>query len=650
MTKLTRYLQKVFSANSALGTIKKFGSLAAGTPANATTPLEVQELANYEGGWPAAILGNNSPAIEDMNAVHYAMAYQIAYLMQKGVPEWHLEETYYIGDIVNVGGKLYISLTESNINNAIIDLANWKLIVSTPDKLNTIMSGATRSTSNQPQFITPNGAAASLIINGATKSLNLMIGGKPVEISTDLAVTGLTVGPSATETCLVNDADAADQNSTRLWGEYKAEKETIIVDAMGAQFQSFIGQFVICEIVGVTTEYMFAFVKSVTELTNIYRGWFTDSAGAPINRTAFFDNDVITVLSTAWVFVDDDGTSFDITYKTPIRSATEPSAPTSGLYWLNLITDQWSKGDGSNFNVVARHLIGIAGIDSANCIVARSFDFFANHSDQNNIELEINSTTIVRIKNQNSRISVFGEEFHFGFNKESWDITTDLADSSDMYNATEQATTEYFLYVKDTGGVAESDISPHYRPDLLGHFHPHNPWRCVGQLFNDSGNNIILVDEVRFNLNIKSKIIIFKHIESVGVTGGSSSISFATRTINTKEGDAEFGLVSSNQVRLISGRYIVKTQLQSHRANGAATKLKNITDTSDDIIGIPAYSPNATNVASTISHVDGELNKSDTKVYEYQQSSVDVAANGHGRAANKSVDEVYLVSIIEKVG
>jgi hypothetical protein len=124
---LTRYIQKIFASTSAADQIKKFGSLAAGAPANATTPAEVQELSNYLGGWPAAVLLNNSPALEDMNALQYLFSYQLAYLMQKGIAEWETGTTYYTGDIVrDSSGRIFISLADSNQGNAVTDQTKWK--------------------------------------------------------------------------------------------------------------------------------------------------------------------------------------------------------------------------------------------------------------------------------------------------------------------------------------------------------------------------------------------------------------------------------------------------------------------------------------------------------------------------------------------
>jgi hypothetical protein len=126
MARLTRVLQKIFGSTAGAAEIGVFGSLAAGSAATTTDPLVVQSLANYLEGWYGAVIGGNSPTIEDMNALHYLYAYQLAYLFENGVPEWDATTTYYTGDIVNEGGSLLKSLSNTNLNNdPASDVVNW---------------------------------------------------------------------------------------------------------------------------------------------------------------------------------------------------------------------------------------------------------------------------------------------------------------------------------------------------------------------------------------------------------------------------------------------------------------------------------------------------------------------------------------------
>lgn len=126
MAKITRKIAKIFGSSAGVNEIAEFGSLAAGLPVFTTDPTVIQSLSNYLEGWFAAVIGSNSPAIEDMNALFYLFAYQIAYLMQEGVAEYDATTTYYIGSLVSDGtGIVYVSQTNTNLGNALTDSTKW---------------------------------------------------------------------------------------------------------------------------------------------------------------------------------------------------------------------------------------------------------------------------------------------------------------------------------------------------------------------------------------------------------------------------------------------------------------------------------------------------------------------------------------------
>lgn len=125
MAKLERFLQKVFGVNAGPNQRGVFGSLAEGAPDYSTNPETIQSLGAYENGWYSAVMGNNSPAMQDRNSLDFLNSYQLAYLMQSGVPEWNSETTYYIGSKVNVDGEVYTSLVDDNLGNLIGDASKW---------------------------------------------------------------------------------------------------------------------------------------------------------------------------------------------------------------------------------------------------------------------------------------------------------------------------------------------------------------------------------------------------------------------------------------------------------------------------------------------------------------------------------------------
>lgn len=119
MAKILRKVMKVFGSTAGANQIAQFGSLANSTPNFTTDPTVIQALAQYVQGWFAAVVGSNSPAIEDMNALFYLYAYQLSYIMQQGVPEWDPDTTYYKGSIVQDGsGDQFLSTLDTNLNNA----------------------------------------------------------------------------------------------------------------------------------------------------------------------------------------------------------------------------------------------------------------------------------------------------------------------------------------------------------------------------------------------------------------------------------------------------------------------------------------------------------------------------------------------------
>jgi hypothetical protein len=126
MAKIVRKTAQVFGSTAGFQQLAQFGSLAAASPAYSTDPAVIQALSGWVEGWFGAILGGNSPAIEDMNSYCYVMAYQVAYLLQTAGGEWDSGTTYYKGSVVNDGtGKLYFSLVDTNLNNAVTSASFW---------------------------------------------------------------------------------------------------------------------------------------------------------------------------------------------------------------------------------------------------------------------------------------------------------------------------------------------------------------------------------------------------------------------------------------------------------------------------------------------------------------------------------------------
>lgn len=359
-----------------------------------------------------------------------------------------------------------------------------------------VISGRTRTTSNQPQFLDPAGAAggASVTVQGASTSLVYDVNGSTITLSSDIVKGSLTTAPNTNNTATVNDAAAADQASTRTWGEINGEKD-ITVTSVGSEIVSrdgLLSAFKIND--GTNDEYFIGIYDNTnTLIKECFRGFFYNSSGTPINRIAFANSDTITLMNLGYLFLDSDGATVDVTYNQPVYSFSSPGSPATGDYWYDLGNNLWKRYDGATFQIVTRTFIGYVVIDDTDCVAARSVEFDARYKPENDISLQIDTTEILRSVRRFAKVNVAGNEIQYNTSKVTWNMTTDIAAIPDSYSGSEGASTVYYAYITDEGDEKISDIEPYLRFDLSGWYHPHNPWLCVGIAFNDSSSDLVSV-------------------------------------------------------------------------------------------------------------------------------------------------------------
>ena len=513
---------------------------------------------------------------------------------------------------------------------------------------NRIVSGATRSSSNQPNYLTANGSALSLIINGDPTDLVFDVNGVAVTCNTDITVASLTAAPSTNNTCLVNMADAADQELTRYWGEQTNEfvaqtsqdatadplYKYITVDTMGSEISGLIGKFAAFKINnGSNDEYFLAYVKSATELTQCMRGCFLGNTGLPINRIKFANNDTITLMKLTWVFLTNDGTTADVSYQNPVWSFDEPGSPATGDYWMDLGASQWKRYSGSAFVTISRTLIGIAISDASNCVATRSMDFYYSYKDTNTISVERTSATNCQVNNTHGNIYVYSGNLDFKIYKPQWNITTDLASTAtnDSY-LSETASTYYYLYFKDTGDRVISDIGPIRRDDLLGEYHPNNPWRCVGLVFNNSSSNLEggVTDG---NDRIYPAVALVKDIKNYNQAGGTNVYNqvYTPRTLNTIMGESWFiSLSGTTGFTLIPGTYEISYASPMFRVGNSMSRLYDLTNTTEVVAGDSMYTENSHNGAISFGHAIITIESTTTYQVHYGANS-EKSGDGLGR-------------------
>ncbi len=127
MTSLARKLQKIF-ASSATSDVRAFGKLAAGgTIIYSQDPDVIQSLGAFLTGWKDAVVGNHSPSLQDFDSLLYLITYQLAYLTQRGMPQYLATQTYDVYDMCMdpAGTGIYVSQQTNNIGNALNNPTWW---------------------------------------------------------------------------------------------------------------------------------------------------------------------------------------------------------------------------------------------------------------------------------------------------------------------------------------------------------------------------------------------------------------------------------------------------------------------------------------------------------------------------------------------
>lgn len=142
MSKILRKTAKLFGVTAAANQMAQaFGDFANATPIRTDGPTAdptlIQSLAIWSDGWFDAVDGVNSPAIEDMNAAFLVMFWQVAYLLQTGVPEWDTNTVYFIGSIAQDGqGNSYSCIFDNagagQSGNALTNITFWKSLNRAP--------------------------------------------------------------------------------------------------------------------------------------------------------------------------------------------------------------------------------------------------------------------------------------------------------------------------------------------------------------------------------------------------------------------------------------------------------------------------------------------------------------------------------------
>lgn len=135
---------------------------------------------------------------------------------------------------------------------------------------------------------------------------------------------------------------------------------------------------------------------------------------------------------------------------------------------------------------------------------------------------------------------------------------------------------------------------------------------------------------------------ILKDIKTSGTAGGTfTSGAWQTRTLNTLEGDNSFVSLSSNQFTLSPGTYEIEAIAPGFVVGSHTAKLRNITDSSDTLIGSSMSAQTSYNGNNT-SNIYGVITITGSKTFEIQhRCQTTFGTSGFGTSSSFGVSEVY---------
>jgi hypothetical protein len=142
-----------------------------------------------------------------------------------------------------------------------------------------------------------------------------------------------------------------------------------------------------------------------------------------------------------------------------------------------------------------------------------------------------------------------------------------------------------------------------------------------------------------------------KDIKPSGTNGGAfTSGSWLTRTLNTNENLESWISLSANQFTLQPGTYEIYVTAPASGVDQHKAKLRNITDSSDVIIGSSEDARFSDNAQSS-SIIDGKFKITKPIIFEIQHQCIttQVSVIGFGQASGFGVNEVYTQVEITKV-
>jgi|GEM_PF-5717520 len=335
-----------------------------------------------------------------------------------------------------------------------------------------IVSG-TALASGYPNFLTFVSSTTTGRILGAATNLVLVVNNTSVTVTSNIDVTSLTLGPSASNTCLVNDATLTGQESSRLLGE---DGNPLTIGTVGSAITA-LDKTV--QVFQKGSEYFFAYIDASNN-----KLWPFKRGIAQTDRQTLSNGDTITMRQGNYIFLDVDGVTAYKTTIYPTFATTEPTSPSNNQWNFNTTSKHWERYSGSWSNMSA-HWLGTVICDSSAAVASDSNDFNLNWKSALAGSFEIMDADTLRVILK--RINVAGRDFYTN----DFGQTIQLSASGDRETGVaENPNTDYYVYADNNLKLRFSTIAPRFIDYRQGLYHPKQYWRYLGIVHNDSGSNL----------------------------------------------------------------------------------------------------------------------------------------------------------------
>lgn len=135
----------------------------------------------------------------------------------------------------------------------------------------------------------------------------------------------------------------------------------------------------------------------------------------------------------------------------------------------------------------------------------------------------------------------------------------------------------------------------------------------------------------------------FTDEKASGTAGGTfTSGAYQTRTLNTTRYNGLGASLSSNQITLPAGTYIIDAQCPAYEVNGHRARLQNVTGGTTLLLGSNQYADSGAGNNVMCSRIAGRITVAASQALELQhRGAVTAATNGFGLALSFGDNEVY---------